>query len=100
VPGFYVLAVAAVAYVCALAKLLGKAIRHRRRLRQALGAPWPVGIDHGSLGLLPMLQRQLRRVHRLLFAYGRRGSIYQRFGEVHEKFLTPRWRISGLPWAR
>jgi amino acid transporter len=32
----------------------------------------------------------------LLFAYGRRGTISPRFGEVHEKFLTPSVAILGI----
>jgi hypothetical protein len=32
----------------------------------------------------------------LLFAYGRRGSIDLRFGQVHEKFLTPSIAILGI----
>jgi amino acid transporter len=33
---------------------------------------------------------------RLLFAYGRRGTIPPRFGEVHQKFLTPSVAILGI----
>src|SRR5260370_3876255 len=33
---------------------------------------------------------------RLLFAYGRRRRIDPRFGEVHEKFLTPSVAILGI----
>jgi len=33
---------------------------------------------------------------RLLFAYGRRRTIPPRFGEVHEKFLTPSVAIVGI----
>jgi amino acid transporter len=33
---------------------------------------------------------------RLLFAYGRHRSIHPRFGEVHEKFLTPSVAILGI----
>jgi len=33
---------------------------------------------------------------RLLFAYGRRGTIPPPFGEVHEKFLTPSVAILGI----
>jgi len=51
-------------------------------------------------GLLQCFNGNFVASTRLLFAYGRRGSIYPRFGEVHEKFLIPAWRFSGLPWAR
>jgi basic amino acid/polyamine antiporter, APA family len=33
---------------------------------------------------------------RLLFAYGRRRTIAPRFGEVHEKFLTPSVAVMGI----
>src|SRR5207247_10120117 len=32
----------------------------------------------------------------LLFAYGRRGTIYSRFGAVHKKFLTPSVAVLGI----
>src|SRR5258708_12266927 len=33
---------------------------------------------------------------RLLFAYGRRGTIYPRFGTVHKRFLTPSVAVVGI----
>ncbi len=36
---------------------------------------------------------------RLLFAFGRRGTIPARFGKVHESFLTPSVAIVGIALA-
>jgi amino acid transporter len=36
---------------------------------------------------------------RLLFAFGRRGTIYSGFGKVHETFLTPSVAIVGISSA-
>jgi len=47
-------------------------------------------------GLLQCFNGNFVASSRLLFAYGRRGSISLRFGEVHEKFLTPSAAIFGI----
>ncbi len=65
---------------------------------QAMGAQWPVRliVIMALFGLLQCFNGNFVASSRLLFAYGRRGSISLRFGEVHEKFLTPSAAIFGI----
>jgi amino acid transporter len=96
--GFYVLAVAAVAYVAPWQGLLGKRFATAIAFEQALGAQWPVRLILiiALLGLFQCFNGNFVASSRLLFAYGRRGTISPRFGEVHEKFLTPSVAILGI----
>jgi APA family basic amino acid/polyamine antiporter len=96
--GFYVLAVAAVAYVAPWQSLLGKHFVTAIAFEQALGARWPVRLIllMAMFGLFQCFNGNFVASSRLLFAYGRRGTIPPRFGEVHEKFLTPSVAVLGI----
>jgi basic amino acid/polyamine antiporter, APA family len=96
--GFYVLAVAAVAYVAPWQGLIGKRFATAIAFEQALGAQWPVRLIliMAFFGLLQCFNGNFVASSRLLFAYGRRRTIPPRFGEVHEKFLTPSVAILGI----
>jgi APA family basic amino acid/polyamine antiporter len=96
--GFYVLAVAAVAYVAPWRGLIGKRFATAIAFEQALGAHWPVRLIliMAFFGLLQCFNGNFVASSRLLFAYGRRRTIPPRFGEVHEKFLTPSVAILGI----
>jgi APA family basic amino acid/polyamine antiporter len=96
--GFYVLAVAAVAYVTPWQGLIGKRFATAIAFEQAMGARWPVRLIliMALFGLLQCFNGNFVASSRLLFAYGRRRSIPARFGEVHEKFLTPSVAILGI----
>src|SRR6266436_2519747 len=96
--GFYVLAVAAVAYVAPWQGLIGKRFATAIAFEQALGAQWPVRliVIMAMFGLFQCFNGNFVASSRLLFAYGRRQTIPQRFGEVHEKFLTPSVAIVGI----
>src|SRR6184192_4502820 len=96
--GFYVLAVAAVAYVSRWQGLIGKRFATAIAFEQALGAQWPVRLVliMALFGLLQCFNGNFVASSRLLFAYGRRRTIHPRFGEVHEKFLTPSVAILGI----
>ncbi len=96
--GFYVLAVAAVAYVAPWQGLIGKRFATAIAFEEALGAQWPVRliVIMALFGLFQCFNGNFVASSRLLFAFGRRGSIYPRFGEVHEKFLTPSVAILGI----
>jgi APA family basic amino acid/polyamine antiporter len=96
--GFYVLAVAAVAYIAPWQGLIGKRFATAIAFEQALGAQWPVRLIliMALFGLLQCFNGNFVASSRLLFAYGRRRSIPSRFGEVHEKFLTPSVAILGI----
>ncbi len=96
--GFYVLAVAAVAYVAPWQGLIGKRFATAIAFEQALGAQWPVRLIAimAMFGLLQCFNGNFVASSRLVFAYGRRRTIPPRFGEVHAKFLTPGVAILGI----
>src|SRR6202035_5041397 len=96
--GFYVLAVAAVAYVAPWQGLIRKRFATAIAFEQALGARWPVRLIlvMAMFGLFQCFNGNFVASSRLLFAYGRRGTIPPRFAEVHEKFLTPSVAVLGI----
>jgi APA family basic amino acid/polyamine antiporter len=96
--GFYVLAVAAVAYVAPWKGLLGKRFVTAVAFEQALGARWPVRLIllMAMFGLFQCFNGNFVASSRLLFAYGRRRTIPPSFGQVHEKFLTPSVAVLGI----
>ena len=96
--GFYVLVIAAVAYVAPWQGLIGKRFVTAIAFEQALGARWPVRLilTMAIFGLFQCFNGNFVASSRLLFAYGRRGTIHPRFGEVHEKFLTPSVAVLGI----
>lgn len=96
--GFYVLAVAAVAYIAPWQGLMGKHFVTAVAFEQAVGARWPVQLilTMAMFGLFQCFNGNFVASSRLLFAYGRRGTIDSRFATVHEKFLTPSMAILGI----
>jgi basic amino acid/polyamine antiporter, APA family len=96
--GFYVLAVAAVAYISPWQALMGKRFATAIAFEQALGAKWPVRLIlvMALFGLFQCFNGNFVASSRLVFAYGRRRSIPPIFGKVHEKFLTPNVAILGI----
>ena len=96
--GFYVLAVAAVAYISPWQGLIGKRFATAIAFEQALGAQWPVRLIliMALFGLFQCFNGNFVASSRLLFAYGRRRSLPSIFGKVHEKFLTPNIAILGI----
>ena len=99
--GFYVLAVAAVAYVAPWQGLIGKRFATAIAFEQALGARWPVRLilAMALFGLFQCFNGNFVASSRLLFAFGRRRTIPPRFGEIHEKFLTPFIAVLGITAA-
>jgi APA family basic amino acid/polyamine antiporter len=99
--GFYVLAVAAVAYVAPWQSLIGKRFATAIAFEHALGARWPVRLilAMALFGLFQCFNGNFVASSRLLFAFGRRRTIPPRFGEIHEKFLTPSIAVLGITAA-
>jgi APA family basic amino acid/polyamine antiporter len=99
--GFYVLVTAAVAYVAPWQGLLGKPFATAVAFEQGTGAPWLVRIVMASamLALFECFNGNFVASSRLLFAFGRRGTIYSAFGRVHETFLTPSVAIVAIASA-
>ncbi|HUE54667.1 MAG TPA: APC family permease [Candidatus Udaeobacter sp.] len=99
--GFYVLAVGAVAYARPWQGLIGKRFATAIAFEQALGARWPVQLIlvMALFGLFQCFNGNFVASSRLLFAFGRRGTILPRFGVVHENFQTPSVAIFGITAA-
>src|SRR5438445_1834462 len=95
---FYALTLLAVAYVVPWQSLLGRRFATAIAFEQALGAHWPVRLIlvMAFFGLFQCFNGNFVASSRLLFAYGRRQTIPLRFGEVHEKFLTPFVAVAGI----
>jgi basic amino acid/polyamine antiporter, APA family len=96
--GFYVLAVAAVAYVTPWQGLLGKRFATAIAFEQALGARWPVRLIlvMAMFGLFQCFNGNFVAASRMLFAFGRRRTIPVGFGSVHREFLTPSVAVLGI----
>jgi len=99
--GFYVLAVAAVAYIAPWQGLIGKRFATAIAFEQGLGARWPVQliVVMAFFGLFQCFNGNFVAASRLLFAFGRSGTILPRFGAVHENFQTPSVAIFGIAIA-
>jgi len=96
--GFYVLAVAAVAYVSPWQGLLGKRFATAIAFEQALGARWPVRLIllMAMFGLFQCFNGNFVASSRMLFAFGRRRTIPASFGAVHPTFQTPSVAVLGI----
>jgi amino acid transporter len=99
--GFYVLAVAAVAYVAPWQTLVGKRFATAVAFETAPHSGWPVRLIliMALFGLLQCFNGNFVASTRLLFAFGRRGTIHSTFGAVHPRFQTPSIAILGITGA-
>jgi APA family basic amino acid/polyamine antiporter len=95
---FYALAIAAVAYIAPWQSLLGKRFATAIAFEGALGARWPVSVifTMALFGLFQCFNGNFAASTRLLFAFGRRGTIAPRFGVIHERFSTPSVAVVGI----
>lgn len=98
---FYVMAVAAVSYVAPWQSLLGKRFATAIAFEQGMGTPWVVRLvlAVAMLALFEVFNGNFVASSRLLFAFGRRGTVNPAFGKVHEKYLTPSFAILGITIA-
>jgi APA family basic amino acid/polyamine antiporter len=96
--GFYVLTVAAVAYVAPWQGLIGKRFATAIAYEQALGARWPVRLIlvMAMFGLFQCFNGNFVASSRMLFAFGRRRTIHPGFGTIHSEFLTPSVAVLGI----
>ncbi len=95
---FYAVSIAAVAYIAPWQSLLGRRFATAIAFEQAIGARWPVELIlfMAFFGLLQCFNGNFTASTRLLFAYGRRRTIPESFGTVHEVFLTPSIAVIGI----
>lgn len=96
--GFYVLAVGAVAYIAPWRSLLGQRFATAIAFEHATNSVWLARLILGIslVALLQVFNGNFVASSRLLFAFGRRGTIPSMFAEVHAKYLTPTVAIAGV----
>jgi amino acid transporter len=95
---FYALVVVAVSYIAPWEGLLGKRFATAIAFEHALGARWPVLLIliAAFFGLFQCFNGNFVASSRLLFAYGRRGTIPGPFARIHERFQTPSFAILSI----
>ena len=95
---FYALSIAAVAYIAPWQSLLGKRFATAIAFEQGLGKHWPVQLilTMALFGLFQCFNGNFAASTRLLFAFGRRGTVAPRFAAIHEKFSTPSVAVVGI----
>jgi APA family basic amino acid/polyamine antiporter len=88
---FYALTILAVGYISPWQDLVGKRFATAIAFERALGARWPVRVIlvMALFGLFQCFNGNFIASSRMLFAFGRRGTIPGVFSKVHERFQTP-----------
>jgi APA family basic amino acid/polyamine antiporter len=88
---FYALSIAAVSYIAPWHSLLGKRFATAIAFEHALGSRWPVQLilTMAMFGLFQCFNGNFVASTRLLFAFGRNGSVTSRLARVHPLFRTP-----------
>jgi basic amino acid/polyamine antiporter, APA family len=96
--GFYVLAIGAVAFATPWQGLLGQKFATAVAFERAIGAQWPVRIilAMAFLGLTQCFNGNFVASTRLLFSYGRRGTVPRAFSAIHPEFLTPHIAVTAI----
>jgi basic amino acid/polyamine antiporter, APA family len=95
---FYAMCIAAVTYAAPWQSLLGKRFATAIAFESALRVHWPITMifTMALLGLFQCFNGNFAASTRLLFAFGRRGTIPAGFGRVHQKFQTPSAAVLGI----
>jgi basic amino acid/polyamine antiporter, APA family len=88
---FYALCIAAVSYIAPWQSLQGKRFATGIAFEQALGAHWPVQLIlvMAMFGLFQCFNGNFAASTRMLYAFGRNGTVAAGLGRVHERFQTP-----------
>ena len=88
---FYALSVAAVAYIAPWPSLLGKRFATAIAFEHGLEAHWPVQLIliMAMFGLFQCFNGNFAAATRMIFAFGRNGSIPRGLALVHPRFQTP-----------
>jgi len=95
---FYAMCIAAVTYAAPWHSLLGKRFATAIAFESALKVHWPVTtiFTMALLGLFQCFNGNFAASTRLLFAFGRRGTIPAGFATVHQEFQTPSVAVLGI----
>ena len=96
--GFYVLTIGAVAYIVPWQSLTGKRFATAIAFEQGTHSVWLVRLILAItlVGLFQVFNGNFVASTRLLFAYGRRGTLAPRFAKLHAVNLTPTVAISAV----
>jgi APA family basic amino acid/polyamine antiporter len=88
---FYALSLFAVSYIAPWQSLLGKRFATAIAFEHGLGAHWVVRLIFAMamFGLLQCFNGNFVASTRMIFAFGRNGSIPEMFSRVHPQFQTP-----------
>jgi basic amino acid/polyamine antiporter, APA family len=99
--GFYVLAVGMVSYITAWQGVLDKPFATAIAFEQGTHFPWISRLILGTtlIGLLQVFNGNFVAATRLLFAYGRRGTVPSVFAKIDARRLTPSAAIGGVTAA-
>jgi len=99
--GFYVLAVGAVSYIAPWPTLLGKRFATAIAFEQGTHSVWLVRLilAISLVGLVQVFNGNFVAATRLVFAFGRRGTLAAPFAVVHPKYFTPTVAILGVSGA-
>jgi basic amino acid/polyamine antiporter, APA family len=98
---FYVAVIAAVSYVAPWQTLLGKRFATAAAFGQVMGSQWPVRLIlfAAMFGLFQCFNGNFVAASRLVFSFGRRGTIPAHFAFIHPSFQTPSIAIAGVTIA-
>jgi len=98
---FYVAVIAAVSFVAPWRTLLGQRFATAAAFGQVMGSQWPVRLIliAAMFGLFQCFNGNFVAASRLLFSFGRRGTIPARFAAIHPSFQTPSIAIAGVAFA-
>ncbi len=99
--GFYVCAVAAVSYIAPWQGLLGHRFATAIAFEHATHSAWLVRLIFAVslVALFQVFNGNFVASTRLLFAFGRRGTLHPSFATVHRQYLTPTVAILGVSIA-
>jgi APA family basic amino acid/polyamine antiporter len=97
----YVLAIGAVSYISPWQSLLGKRFATAIAFEQGTHFAWLVQLILGLslLALLQVFNANFVASTRMVFAFGRRGTIPRVFAKIHPSYLTPSAAIVGATVA-
>lgn len=96
--GFYVLAVGAVAYIAPWQTLLGRRFATAIAFQHGTHSLWLVRLilAVSLVGIFQVFNGNFVASTRLVFAFGRRGTIHPAFASIHANYLTPTVAIFGV----
>ena len=96
--GFYVLAVGAVCYIAPWQRLLGRRFATAIAFEHGTHSVWLVRVILAIclLALFQIFNGNFVASTRLVFAFGRRGTIHPAFASIHPNYLSPTVAIFGV----